>query len=94
MRPVLVLIAALVTSLALACGNDDGSRSSGSNGIPTPAGPVIRQSCDSIAATDYFLNDEERTWFTKNCNRLDCASIRGTQYISDIEREWFLANCL
>jgi hypothetical protein len=54
---------------------------------------VIRQSCETIAATDYFLNDEERTWYVQNCNRLDCALIRGTQYLSTIEREWYLKNC-
>ncbi len=27
-------------------------------------------------------------------NRLDCDSIRGTEYISSDERTWFLANCV
>jgi len=27
-------------------------------------------------------------------NRLDCAAIRGTEYLSDEERGWYIANCL
>jgi hypothetical protein len=89
---VLVLVATFATFLAIACESDD-SGSSGSNRIPTPAGAVIRQSCESIATTDYFLNDEERTWYQQNCNRLDCATIRGTPYLSAVEREWYLKTC-
>ena len=93
MRLAVVFFIALVTSLAIACTDDDDPRSAGPGRVPTPSGAVIRQNCETIAATEYFLNDEERTWFRDNCNRLDCRTIRGTQYVSVVEREWYLENC-
>jgi hypothetical protein len=92
-RLTFVLIVTFVTFLAVAC-NDDDQGSSGSRAIPSPAASVLRQDCETVAATGYFLNEEERTWFTENCNRLDCTVIRGTPYVSVVEREWFLDNCV
>jgi hypothetical protein len=79
-------------SLVVACDDEDGA-SLRDGRIPTPVGSVNRMSCDTIASTDYFLNDDERAWFTQNCNRLSCNAIRGTAYVSTMERTWYLANC-
>jgi hypothetical protein len=84
--------AAVVTLLSIACSNDEPA-SSNLPVVPTPIGAVVRKSCESIAATDYYLSDEERDWFVQNCNRLDCTSIRGTQYRSAVERTWYQQNC-
>lgn len=92
MRLGLLLTCAAVALLVLACADE--GESSDLPEIPTPAAPILRDSCETIAKTDYFLNQEEEAWFTENCNRLDCEAIRGTQYVSLMEREWFLDNCI
>ena len=61
--------------------------------IPSPVNGVIRQDCDIIARSDYYLSTEEENWFAENCDRTDCATIRGTDYRSTAERQWYLANC-
>ena len=93
MRLAVVLTAFLVAFLVVGCGNEDEPSSSDLPLIPTPVAPLIRQSCETVAATDYFLSDEERVWYTEECNRLDCDVIRGTQYVSAVERKWYLAEC-
>ena len=87
-----VLAAVVVTLLSIAC-SDDEPAPSNLPVVPTPVGAVVRKSCESIAATDYYLSDEERDWFVQNCNRLDCTSIRGTPYLSAAERTWYRQNC-
>ncbi len=77
----------------VACTNDEARGAADRLPIPTPVGAVIRQDCETIIRTDYFLSQEEETWFAQNCHRLDCAAIRGTQYLSSQERDWYLENC-
>lgn len=96
MRSATVLAAFVVMFFALACNSqlDDESDSSDLPLIPTPVAPLMRESCEQIGTTDYFLSDEEREWFTENCNRLDCDLIRGNQYLSRVERVWYLRECV
>jgi hypothetical protein len=91
LRLALIPFGALLVLAQAAC--NDGSATAGRLPIPTPVGAVIRQDCETIARSDYFLSDDEENWFTQNCNRLDCAAIRGTEYRSAEERAWYLGNC-
>jgi len=91
---IAALLAVLLISLTVACNDDDGSPKSERPQIPTPIAQFVRQDCDSVASADYFLSDEERTWFKTNCNRQDCLAIQGTEYLSSVERTWYLDNCV
>jgi hypothetical protein len=88
-----IAIGALLVLAQAACTDDSATGAAGRLPIPTPVGGVIRQDCETIAPSDYFLSDDEENWFTQNCNRLDCAAIRGTEYRSPEERAWYLENC-
>ena len=79
--------------MLVACTGDEAMGATDRLPIPTPVGGVVRQDCETIARSDYFLSEDEETWFTQNCNRLDCAAIRGTEYRSPSERNWYLENC-
>ncbi len=93
LRLALIPIGALLVLAQAACTDDSATGAAGRLPIPTPVGAVIRQDCETIARSDYFLSDDEERWFTQNCNRLDCAAIRGTEYRSPEERAWYLTNC-
>jgi hypothetical protein len=87
------LLAAVICFAVAACANDQAQSSSDVPLIPTPVGALVRKSCESIGVTGAFLSDEERAWYVENCNRMDCATIRGTDYRSAVERSWYLRNC-
>jgi len=89
----LPLLALLVLLLA-ACTDDDATGAPDRSSIPIPVAGVIRQDCETIARSDYFLSEDEKTWYEQNCHRFDCAAIRGTEYRSANERNWYLENCL
>ena len=89
----LVPVCALLFTLLVACTDEDATGATDRSSIPVPVSGVIRQDCDTIARSDYFLSQEEEDWFTQNCDRADCAAIRGTEYRSVSEREWYLENC-
>ena len=76
-----------------ACTDGEAKGATERSPVPVPVGAVNRQNCDTIANTDYFLSVDEEDWFKQNCNRTDCAAIRGTEYRSPSEREWYLTNC-
>jgi hypothetical protein len=93
LRRALVPICVLLVLAQSACADDSATGATGRLPIPTPVSGVIRQDCETIARSEYFLSGEEENWFTENCNRLDCAAIRGTEYRSPEERAWYLENC-
>ena len=93
LRLALILAGALLFTVLVACTDDEARGAADRLPIPTPVAGVIRQDCETIARSDYFLSQEEENWFTENCDRADCAAIRGTEYHSVSERGWYLENC-
>lgn len=93
LRLAIVPVWALPILLLAACTQGEATGASDRLPVPSPVSGVIRQDCDTIARSDYFLSTEEEDWFTENCDRDDCTLIRGTEYRSPAEREWYLENC-
>ena len=93
LRLALVPVWALLVTLLIACTDEDATGATDRSSIPVPVSGVIRQDCDTIARSDYFLSEEEDNWYRENCNRVDCTAIRGTEYVSQRERDWYLENC-
>jgi len=93
LRIALIPVGALLVLAQAACTEDEARGAADRLPIPSPVGALVRQDCDTIARTDYFLSQEEENWFTQNCDRADCATIRGTEYRSQDERAWYLENC-